>query len=252
MRKTLGIVTLIGLGVCPGGSVFSQDTAISDGFVLVKDAIPTIVLDMRYAGQHNFIGRPIEGYQAPNAYLTREAADALAKVQDELLTLGLSIKIYDSYRPQRAVNHFIEWAMDLSDTAVKEEFYPGVAKTDLFSEGYISERSSHTRGSTLDLTIVPYPPPAEPEWFIEQQQPCTLPAENRYADNSLDMGTGYDCFDTLSWTDDDRIGPSERAHRLLLKSLMEKYGFRNYAREWWHFTLEHEPYPDTYFDFPVQ
>jgi len=252
MRKTLGFVVLIGLGVCPDGLVFSQDTTVPDGFVLVEDVIPTIVLDMRYAGQHNFIGRQIEGYHAPIAYLTREATDALAKVQKELLTLGLSIKIYDSYRPQQAVNHFIEWARDLNDTLVKEEFYPGVSKLDLFSEGYISARSSHTRGSTLDLTIVPYPPSALPEWSAEEQQACTLPAESRYADNSLDMGTGYDCFDTLSWTDDDRIRPSGRAHRLLLKSLMEKQGFRNYAREWWHFTLKDEPYPETFFDFPVR
>ncbi len=157
MRKALGIAALTGFAICLPGPIFSQDTAVPDGFLLVKDVIPTIVLDIRYAGRHNFIGRPIKGYHAPNAYLTREAADALAKVQEELLTMGLSIKIYDSYRPQRAVDHFIAWAMDLSDTAIKEEFYPGVAKTDLFSEGYISERSSHTRGSTLDLTIVAYP-----------------------------------------------------------------------------------------------
>ena len=230
----------------------AQDSGVPDGFVNVSDVIPTIVLDMRYYGEHNFIGRRIEGYNAPVAYLTREAAEALSRVQAELLPLGLSLKIYDAYRPQRAVNDFIRWAENLEDMAVKAEFYPDVAKDQLFEEGYISARSGHSRGSTVDLTIVPVPAPEEPAWTIENQQSCTREANERYADSSLDMGTGYDCFDTLSWTEDARIGASQRAHRLLLKTLMEKHGFRNYPREWWHFTLADEPYPDTYFDFPIE
>ena len=158
-----------------------QESNIPDGFVLVKDIVPSIVLDMRYYHGHNFIGRQIEGYLAPNSYLTRPAAEALKNVQDELMELGLSLKIYDSYRPQRAVNEFIEWAEDLDDTAAKAEFYPDLSKTVLFDEGYISARSGHTRGSTLDLTIVPYPPPDEPDWSAKSQQSCKLPADQRFA-----------------------------------------------------------------------
>ena len=230
----------------------SQESNIPEGFVLVKDVVPSIVLDMRYYHGHNFIGRQIDGYLAPKSYLTRPAAMALKLVQDELMELGLSLKIYDAYRPQRAVNEFIEWAENLDDTAAKAEFYPDLSKSMLFDECYIAARSGHTRGSTLDLTIVPYPPPDEPDWSAQNQQSCKLPADQRFADNSLDMGVGYDCFDTLSWTDDDRIGPSQRAHRLLLKSLMEKHGFQNYPREWWHYSLVDEPFPDTYFDFPIR
>ena len=248
--KKLPLIVFV-LSLLPG-VVRSQDSDMPRRFVRLDEAIPTIIVDMRYFGDHNFIGSRIDGYNAPVAYLTKDAAEALAGVQEELMSLGLSLKIYDSYRPQRAVNQFIEWARDLDDTGVKAEFYPNVAKNELFREGYISPRSSHTRGSTLDLTVVPYPGPAEPAWLISEQSACTLPSAERYADNSLDMGTGYDCFDTLSWTDDTRIGAPARAHRLLLKSLMEKYGFRNYSREWWHFTFENEPFPDTYFDFPVE
>lgn len=230
----------------------SQESRIPKEFVSVKDVIPSIVLDMRYYHGHNFIGRRIDGYHAPKSYLTRPAAEALKKIQQELMELRLSLKIYDSYRPQRAVDQFIEWATDLDDTAGKAEFYPDLSKSVLFEEGYIAARSGHTRGSTLDVTIVPYPPPDEPEWSAQNQQSCKLPAAQRFADNSLDMGVGYDCFDSLSWTNDDRIGPSQRAHRLLLKSLMEKYGFQNYPQEWWHYSLVDEPFPDTYFDFPIE
>ena len=237
--------------ISPGGS-WSQESAVPIEFVEIRDVIPTIVLEPRYSIQHNFIGKRIDGYHTDKVYLSRVATVELLEVQKELLELGLSLKIYDAYRPQRAVNHFIEWAKDLEDTAVKTEFYPDVAKKDLFSEGYISERSSHTRGSTLDLTIVPYPAPPQEPWTKDRQRACTLPADERSHDNSLDMGTGYDCFDMRSWTADDRVGARQRAHRLLLKSLMEKHGFRNYAKEWWHFTLVNEPFPDTYFDFPIE
>jgi len=230
----------------------SQDSLDRSDFVRVDEAIPSIVIDLRYYGEHNFMGERIRGYRAPMVYLTREATDALAAVQEELLSFGLSIKIYDAYRPQTAVNHFIEWARDLTDTATKAEFYPDVSKDVLFDEGYISARSGHTRGSTLDLTIVPYPPADQPAWSRDDLAACTLPADRRYRDNSLDMGSGYDCFDTLSWTEDMRVGPEQRAHRLLLKLVMEKHGFQNYPREWWHYTLRDEPFTDTYFDFPIE
>ncbi len=221
-------------------------------FVEVVKIIPTIVLDLRYISDHNFIGKPIIGYNAPKCYLTRETANALKKVQEELLPFGLSLKIYDSYRPQRAVDHFVEWAKNLADTSMKREFYPDVPKEILFDEGYIASRSSHTRGSTVDITIVPVNSQQEVYTAGQELCDCRKPALERFKDNSLDMGTGYDCFDPLSWTVRQDITPKQRANRLLLKSLMEKYGFKNYAKEWWHFTLRNEPFPDTYFNFVVE
>ena len=251
MRK-FPAARIIGLLLISLSSASPASAQLPEGFVEVRDVIPTIVLDIRLYGTHNFIGRRINGYRAPKSYLTEKAALALKAVQGELLTMGLSLKIYDSYRPHRAVDHFVEWAEDLSDTAMKAEFYPAVEKRYLFRDGYISARSGHSRGSTLDLTIITLPVEEEGSWFPETLVDCTLPAKDRFADNSLDMGTGYDCFDTLSWTEDERIAAQQRANRLLLRALMERHGFRNYPREWWHYSLIDEPFPDTYFDFPVE
>ncbi len=166
---------------------------------------------------------------------------------------SLSLKIYDAYRPQRAVTHFVKWAKVLSDTSMKREFYPVVHKKNLFKEGYIAAKSGHSRGSTVDLTIVPLPLPKQESYTPGQKLcPCTQTADRRFKDNSLDMGTGYDCFSVLSWTENKSLTAQQRANRLLLKSVMEKYGFKNYSREWWHFTLKDEPFPDTYFDFIIQ
>jgi len=224
----------------------------SSGFVEIREFIPDIVLDVRYFGAHNFMGVPVRGYERETLLVSREAALALRAVQADLRELSLSLKIYDANRPQRAVNQFIEWARDLDDTATKQEFYPEVSKSVLFDEGYISARSGHSRGSTLDLTIVPLPTTAQPVWKMDTQVDCRAAAAVRYADSSLDMGTGYDCFDTMSWTADTSVSPQARANRMLLKSVMERHGFRNYEREWWHYTLENEPFPDTYFDFPIR
>jgi D-alanyl-D-alanine dipeptidase len=227
--------------------------SVPPGFVDLKKAIPSIILDVRYYSTHNFIGNQIEGYHAPKCYLTEQAAVALKNVQDELLQKSLSLKVYDAYRPQRAVDHFVEWAKDLNDTTMKREFYPNVQKKDLFKDGYIADKSSHTRGSTLDLTIVPLPMEEQEEFKPGQKLcDCTLPASERFKDNSLDMGTGYDCFDTLSWTESKGIRKKQMENRMLLRSVMEKHGFKNYKKEWWHFTLRDEPYPDTYFDFVIE
>jgi len=233
----------------------ADDRAVSfdqSGFVSITDFIPTIILDLRYFGGHNFIGTRINGYNTEKSFLTREAAVALKNVQEELLSMSLSLKIYDAYRPQQAVDHFVDWAENLEDTAMKGEFYPDVEKQYLFRDGYIAARSGHSRGSTLDLTIVALPVGEEADFSGNHLQDCRLSVTERYRDNSLDMGTGYDCFDTLSWTMDSRIGGQQRANRLLLKSIMEKHGFRNYQREWWHYTLVHEPYPRTFYDFPIE
>jgi D-alanyl-D-alanine dipeptidase len=226
---------------------------LPEGFVDVREMIPSVQLDIRYAGDHNFLGIKVDGYLAPKCILTREAAAALAKVQNELARSSLSIKIYDCYRPQRAVEHFVRWAKDISDEKTKKEFYPTIEKKDLFRDGYIDSRSGHSRGSTVDLTIVPVPVP-EQEKYVPGQAlyACYLPAESRFRDNSLNMGTGFDCFHDLSHTENKEVPVSQMRNRLLLKSVMEKYGFRNYEKEWWHFTLKNEPFQDQYFDFVIE
>ena len=222
-------------------------------FVDVIEIIPNIVLDLRYLTDHNFVGTPVDGYEVNKCVLTRKAATALSKVQEELNRYGLSLKIYDAYRPQRAVDHFVRWAKDLSDTTMKREFYPNVDKKDLFEEGYIAARSSHSRGSTVDLTIVPLPVPYQPEYSENMGLcECYEPIYKRFPDNSINMGTGFDCFHELAATERRDLRLNVRINRLLLKTLMEKHGFRNYSAEWWHYTLIDEPYPDTYFDFVVQ
>ena len=223
------------------------------GFVDVKDVIPSIVLDIRYYSSHNFVGTPIDGYSAPKCLLTRKAALALKKVQAELMKFSLSLKIYDGYRPQRAVNHFIRWAKDPDDIKMKKEFYPTIRKSELFRKGYIAKKSAHSRGSAVDLTLVPLPlGPQEPYAKGAELCECHEPAGKRYKDNSIDMGTGFDCFHPLSWTASDRVGPLQRQNRLMLKAVMEKYGFRNYRKEWWHYTFRNEPFPKTYFNFTIK
>jgi D-alanyl-D-alanine dipeptidase len=217
-----------------------------------SQAVPGVLLDMRYFGGHNFLGRPVEGYEAPKCLLTRSAALALARVQEQLLPLGLSLKIYDCYRPQRAVDHFVRWANDTSDTLTKTEFYPTLDKKVLFPQGYIAQKSGHSRGSTVDLTIAPLPAAPQPAFDPARQVECFKPAAARYPDNGLDMGGGFDCFHEVSHTANPQVGPAQRAHRALLKTLMEGQGFKNLAEEWWHYTLKNESYPDTYFDFPVR
>ncbi|MBN1664925.1 MAG: M15 family metallopeptidase [Deltaproteobacteria bacterium] len=227
--------------------------AMPDSFVHIEAVIPDALLDIRYFSEHNFLGVRVDGYLAPKCILTRQAAEALAKVQKDLAPFAMTLKIYDCYRPQQAVDHFVRWAKDIDDTKTKKEFYPMVDKRNLFRDGYIARRSGHSRGSTVDLTIVPLPAPIQPPYVAgEPLVECHLPAGVRFADNSLDMGTGFDCFNELSHPENKNLGPQHRSNRLLLKTLMEKHGFRNYDKEWWHFTLNHEPYPDTYFNFPVR
>jgi D-alanyl-D-alanine dipeptidase len=199
------------------------------GFVDAAQIVPGLRVDMRYTGARNFVGRPIDGYEAPVCVLTREAAEALARAQAELALRGLGLKVFDCYRPERAVAHFARWAADLSDQGTKAEFYPNVDKSRLFELGYIAERSGHSRGSTLDLTIIDLATGAE-----------------------LDMGTPFDLFDTRSWPTDETVSPEARANRLMLQNLMRAHGFRSLREEWWHFTLEGEPHPETYFDFVVR
>ncbi|MGW7354191.1 M15 family metallopeptidase [Streptomyces sp. NPDC054784] len=221
-------------------------------FVALRDVAPTVRQEIRYSTRHDFVGERVDGYRQPLCLLTRDAARALRTAQRQFLRRGYTLKVYDCYRPQRAVDHFVRWAKDLDDQRMKGEFYPRVDKSRLFEDGYIAERSGHSRGSTVDLTLVRLPgPPTRPYVPGEPLTPCYAPRELRFPDNSLDMGTGYDCFDTLSHTLDPRIRGEQRANRLLLKRGLEAVGFENYAAEWWHYTFQPETFPDTYFDFPV-
>ncbi|MFI2781512.1 M15 family metallopeptidase [Streptomyces sp. ALB3] len=246
-----GTALLAVTAAAPAASAVPEPKAPPE-FVDLRSVDPTIITEMRYTTAHNFVGEPVDGYRQPVCILTRPAAQALRTAQRGLLRRGYSLKVYDCYRPQRAVDHFVRWAQDLDDQAMKDEFYPEVDKTRLFADGYIAEKSGHSRGSTVDLTLVKLPAlPARPYRPGEELTPCYAPKSERFPDSSVDMGTGYDCFDTLSHTDDPRVQGAQRAHRQFLKETLAGLGFVNLAEEWWHFTYKPEPFPDTYFDFPV-
>lgn len=250
MRRVPKVVAMAALGLGSGAALADERPK---SFVDVSTVIPDLVLDMRYTTAQNFIGKPIDGYRAPKCYLTKRAAKALKRVQDDLRPQGYSLKVYDCYRPQTAVNEFVRWGRDLKDTKMKARFYPNVRKSRLFRDGYIARRSGHSRGSTVDLTIVPVPVPPQP--VFDPSAPlvsCEKPKAERAPDNSIDMGTGFDCFSVRSHTASRKIGKDQRANRKLLKSTMSKHGFRNLRTEWWHYTLRNEPYRRTYFDFPVE
>lgn len=213
------------------GFAFAKTSTVQlpEGFVYVKDEIPDLDVELRYFTDHNFVGMPINGYQSNALILTKEATQALKKVQEELQYQNLCLKVYDGYRPQTAVNQFVGWARDFSDTINKQEFYPDVDKQNLFSEGYIASKSGHSRGSTIDLTIT-----------------------DGNTGEPLDMGAPYDFFGEQSWVDYEEITETQKENRQLLQTVMLNHNFRNYPKEWWHFTLRWEPFPDTYFDFPVE
>jgi D-alanyl-D-alanine dipeptidase len=202
---------------------------LPEGFVYLKKVLPSVHVELRYFGTNNFIGEVIDGYNKEVCIVSTEAAKALKKVQVELLTYNLSIKIFDAYRPQRAVDYFVRWASVLSDTTNKSVFYPKVKKQHLFQEGYIASKSGHTRGSTLDMTLV-----------------------DLKTGEELDMGSPWDFFGPVSRIEDQSITSQQRANRMLLQTIMQKHGFRPYPKEWWHFTLLNEPFPDTYFNFLVE
>ncbi|NNE30750.1 MAG: M15 family metallopeptidase [Winogradskyella sp.] len=208
---------------------FNQKQSLPDGFVYAKEVIKDLDVELRYFSSKNFVGDTIEGYKANTLIITEDAAKKLKLVQDELQKQNLCLRVYDGYRPQRAVNHFIRWAKDLNDTINKPEFYPNVKKHNLFKHGYIASRSGHSRGSTLDLTIV----------SGETGEP-------------IDMGSPYDFFGQQSWVEYCGITDQQKANRQLLQTVMLKHNFRNYPKEWWHFTLRWEPFPETYFDFEVE
>ncbi len=252
-RTVLSMFVIIVLCLIQFTTTSCSKDKTPEGFVDIQKVIPDVLLDIRYYGHHNFVGEKVDGYLVPKCLITKQAADALAQVQKDLAPFSMSLKIYDCYRPQRAVNHFVRWAKEIDNTNTKKEFYPTVDKANLFKDGYIDSKSGHSRGSTVDLTIVPLPALKQTEYIPGQKLvECYLPAEQRFADNTLDMGTGFDCFHELSHTANKNIGEQQNNNRQLLKMLMEKQGFKNYDLEWWHYTLKNEPYPNTYFDFLIE
>lgn len=208
----------------------ARSTAPDDpsGFVVLSDVVPDIIQEIRYYSTYNFVGERIDGYEQPCALMTIEAAQALKKVSDDVMKLGYRLKIYDAYRPQMAVDHFVRWAKDIKDTRMKSYFYPKLDKSRLFPEEYIMEKSGHSRGSTVDLTLF-----------------------DMKTGKDLDMGGTFDYFGELSHPDYTKITKQQLKNRMILRDAMIRNGFKPLYTEWWHFTLENEPYPDTYFTFKV-
>jgi len=202
---------------------------LSKKFVYLEDVAPSIRIELRYFSNNNFIGKPIDGYNNNNSLIiTRETAKYLKKIQQELLQKELSLKIFDGYRPQQAVDHFVRWAKDLKDTVMKAQYYPKVKKNSLFKNGYIASKSGHSRGSTIDLTII-----------------------NIKTDQALDMGSAYDYFGIQSHPLYQNISKKQKQNRMLLRKIMVNNGFTPNDNKWWHFTLKKEPFPNTYFKFPI-
>ncbi len=226
----------------------AEPTDDSSQFVTLTDAVPDAILEIRYFGTYNFVGARIDGYLQPTALLTRQAADSLRAVSDDLRAQGYRLKIYDAYRPQRAVDHFVRWAADLADTAMKPYFYPDLDKSVLFEQEYIMEKSGHTRGSTVDLTIFDMRTEKEVDmggtfdWFGPESHPdfCGNPETGEYTGDNSTSPTGRS------------ITAEQFANRMILRRAMLAHGFRALDSEWWHFTLNSEPFPNTYFTFPVQ
>ena len=253
MKKTLSIL----LTVLAIASMVScnkdKETTLSptdddSQFVTITDVVPDVILEIRYYGTYNFVGTRIDGYERPTALLTKQAADSLKAVSDDLVAMGYRLKIYDAYRPQRGVDHFVRWAADLADTAMKRYFYPDLDKSVLFEQDYIMAKSGHTRGSTVDLTIFDMRTEKEVDmggtfdWFGPESHPdfCGDPETGTYNGDNHESSAGRS------------ITAEQFANRMLLRRAMLAHGFKPLDSEWWHFTLRDEPFPDTYFTFPVE
>ena len=231
------------LSACAAPPAISPaDAAPADDLVALAPLAPTVVQDMRYFGPHNFVGRPITGYEAPQCWLSRPAAQALARVQQDLAPHGLRLKVFDCYRPQQAVDDFVRWGADLSDQRTKAEYYPRVPKAELFARGYIAEKSGHSRASTADLTLVVH----------DAARAARVLQGPLAAGQEVDMGTPFDLFDEQSHTEYAGSSAPVRHNRLWLRAFMQSHGWRNLPEEWWHYTLENEPWPGRYFNQPVR
>jgi zinc D-Ala-D-Ala dipeptidase len=227
---------------------------LPEPLVYLRDIDPSILQDMRYAGADNFTGRRVPGYGAAECVLLRDVAEALSRVQQALKSQQLSLKVYDCYRPRRAVRSFVGWVKDevSGDDPLLKRFHPRIERKELINLGYVAAVSRHSLGDTVDLTLVELPGPASPPRFRRgvQYGACTGPAKERAPDTAVDMGTGYDCFDVLSHTNAAGITTTQRRWRKVLVDAMAAQGFRNYFREWWHFTLS-RPHPGPSYDVPI-
>lgn len=200
----------------------------SSGFVVLAEQVPAVVQEIRYYSTYNFIGDRINGYEQPCALITKEAARALLSVSNEMNVQGYRLKIFDTYRPASAVKHFVMWGIEDLDLRMKPYFYPKIEKQEVFLKGYVASKSSHSRGSTVDLTLL-----------------------DMKTGREVDMGSPFDLFDEMSHPDSKAVTEAQYENRMLLQNVMVRNGFEPIYCEWWHFTLRNEPYPDTYFDFPV-
>ena len=247
--RGFAILAICGIAACSDKKNGVEDpTEDSSQFVTLTDVVPDAILEIRYFGTYNFVGTRIDGYEEPTALLTRQAADSLRAVSDDVKALGYRLKIYDAYRPQKAVDHFVRWAADIPDTCMKPYFYPDLDKSVLFDQEYICLKSGHTRGSTVDLTLF-----------------------DMRTEKEVDMGGTFDWFgpeshpdfcgdpDAGGFTGDNSKSPVDRTiteeqfrNRLILRHAMLRHGFKPMTTEWWHFTLNNEPFPDTYFTFTVR
>lgn len=241
--KRISIIAAVLLLATP-----TQAQRLPPDFVYLRDIDPTIVQDMRYAGSENFTGRALPGYDAAECVLRADAAHALKRIQAALMPSGLSLKVYDCYRPDRAVRAMARWSRSAEDGTTRY-FYPEADKRTLFAAGWISPRSAHSSGIAVDLTLVPKSP-APSTGRPTAQSRCDGPPAQRRADNSLDMGTGYDCFSVKSFTRSKEIGAEQGANRERLRNAMSQYGFKNYVREWWHYTYTGGANPQI-FDVPI-
>jgi len=229
MKPSARTVLALLLPLLPVAPPARAQAPVPSGFVDVASVVDGLLVDLRYVGDNNFVGERINGYEHPRCLLSTPAANALAAVQRNLAARGLGLKVFDCYRPQRAVNHFVRWAQKIDDVKRKAEFYPDVDKRNLFKQGYIAGRSGHSRGSTLDLTLV-----------------------NRSDNSELDMGSPFDFFSPKSWPSNAGVSGEARRNRALLADMMTRSGFKPYDKEWWHFTLANEPFPKTAFDFEIR
>ncbi|MCR5314600.1 MAG: M15 family metallopeptidase [Bacteroidaceae bacterium] len=245
------LLTLIGTMVfwsCQEETPKVNPTDDSSQFVNLTDAVPDAILEIRYYGTYNFVGARIDGYEEPTALITRVAADSLRAVSDDVIQLGYRLKIYDAYRPQKGVDHFVRWAANVSDTLMKPYFYPDLDKSVLFDQEYIMEKSGHTRGSTVDITLFDMNTEKELDmggtfdWFGPESHPdfCGNPETGEYTGDNSKSPTGLS------------ITAEQFANRMILRQAMLRHGFKALDSEWWHFTLLNEPFPDTYFTFPVK
>ncbi len=250
----LAAILLITCGACIITCCNNDDETVlaptddSSQFVTLTDVVPDAILEIRYFGTYNFVGTRIDGYEEPTALMTKQAAQALKRVSDDVRKLGYRLKIYDAYRPQKGVDHFVRWAQDVKATEMKPYFYPDLDKSVLFAQEYIMEKSGHTRGSTVDLTLFDMNTEKELDmggtfdWFGPESHPdfCGNPETGEYTGDNSKSPTGRS------------ITPEQFAHRMILRKAMLDNGFKPLDSEWWHFTLRNEPFPDTYFTFPVK